>query len=365
MSEKKKRVRGSKKEVKVEESAILIPTGSTLLNLACSDNIKGAYKLGKIVTMPGASQGGKSILQLTMFAEMAIRKEFDDFDFYYDDAEESMEFDTPKLFKSIIGRIKAPKCDKDDNPVCSNTIQDFESNILMSIENATKTGKSFVYSLDSLDSLTSSEEIQREFKNAIKVAKSDDHLKEIKKSFELEKVRALSKILRMSNQMLKDVNSTLIIVQQERANVGGLPGTSWKPAGGKSPKHYSGHQIFLNSVKMLKDPNTKLHIGNTIKASVKKNRSTGKQRIVEFDVYLDYGIDDIGSMINWLIQVDHWKKKTKSTKYDAKELEIEGTKKELISLIEENNLENKLRRTVGKKWKEREESILLNRKSKY
>lgn len=363
MSEKKKRVRGSKKEVKVEEPTILIPTGSTLLNLACSDNIKGAYKLGKIITMPGASQGGKSILQLTMFAEMAIRKEFDDFDFYYDDAEEALEFDIPKLFKSIVGRIKAPKYDKCDNSIYSNTIQDFESNILMSIENATKTGKSFVYSLDSLDSLTSSEEIQREFKNAIASAKSDDHAKEIKKSFELEKVRALSKILRMSKQMLKDVNSNLIIVQQERANIGGGFGSTWKPAGGFAPKHYSSHQIITKRIKTHKDKN--LHIGSRLQASVKKNRSTGKERIVEFDCFQDYGIDDLGSIVDYLIKEDHWKKKPQSTKYDAKELEIEGTKKELIYLIEENNLENKLRRTVGKKWKEREESVKLNRKNKY
>lgn len=294
---------------------------------------------------------------------MAIRSEFDEFDFYYDDAEEALEFDIPKLFKSAIGRIKAPKYSKSKEPIYSNTIQDFESSILMKIENATKVGRSFIYSLDSLDSLTSSEEMEREFKNAIKVAKSDEQVKELKKSFELEKVRALSKILRVTKQMLKDVNSTLIIVQQERANIGGGFGSSWKPAGGLAPKHYSSHQIFLKSIKTHTDKD--LYIGNRIRATVKKNRSTGKQRVVEFDVFQDYGIDDIGSCLEYLIKEKYWNKKPKSTKYDASELEYEGTRKDIITFIEENDLENRLRRIVGKVWKEKEESIKLNRKKKY
>ena len=72
------------REDRVESKRIvadnLFPTGSTLLNLACSDHIEGGPELGTIVTMPGSSSSGKTLLLLTGFADAISRSRFDSYD---------------------------------------------------------------------------------------------------------------------------------------------------------------------------------------------------------------------------------------------------------------------------------------------
>jgi hypothetical protein len=120
----------TKREPRKIETDILIPSGSTLLNCACSDNPFGAYPLGKIVTIPGGSVSGKTILCLTTFAEANLIKTLDDYDFIYDDIEEALEFDMTYLFgESVAGRILAPAYDGKE-PMYSDTSTLIPSKIL-------------------------------------------------------------------------------------------------------------------------------------------------------------------------------------------------------------------------------------------
>ena len=66
---------------------ILIPTGSVLLNLACSNSKRGGFGAGKMVNLIGDSSSGKTLLALSMFAEVAKLKQFKDYHFVYDDVE--------------------------------------------------------------------------------------------------------------------------------------------------------------------------------------------------------------------------------------------------------------------------------------
>ena len=52
----------------------LLPTGSTLLNLACADSPFGGYSMGSIVNLVSDSDVGKSILAMTTIADIAARK---------------------------------------------------------------------------------------------------------------------------------------------------------------------------------------------------------------------------------------------------------------------------------------------------
>ena len=92
----KESANGSPAHRKIDE--LLIPTGSTMLNCCCSDNPFGGFQLGKIVTIPGPSASGKSIIAMSMFASMAHNPLFDGYDLIYDDIEEALEFDTTYLF---------------------------------------------------------------------------------------------------------------------------------------------------------------------------------------------------------------------------------------------------------------------------
>ena len=81
---------------KIEVSSVdpdwLIPTGSTLLNCACSDLHTGGYGIGKITNLIGDSSSGKSLLALTSFAEVAMYTRYDDYRLIYDDVEAALEF---------------------------------------------------------------------------------------------------------------------------------------------------------------------------------------------------------------------------------------------------------------------------------
>ena len=80
---------------------LLIPSGSIMLNLACSDRWDGAWKPGRIVNIIGDSSSGKTLLALSMFGEMGLREKFDEYRFIYDDAEHALDFDLEGAGKTV------------------------------------------------------------------------------------------------------------------------------------------------------------------------------------------------------------------------------------------------------------------------
>jgi RecA/RadA recombinase len=355
----------TKREPRKIETDILIPSGSTLLNCACSDNPFGAYPLGKIVTIPGGSVSGKTILCLTTFAEANLIKTLDDYDFIYDDIEEALEFDMTYLFgESVAGRILAPAYDGKE-PMYSDTIQDLEGTIMRRCKG--KNPKPFIYILDSLDALTSDEELEREYKNALAKAKSAEHAADIA-NYGTEKARIIGRVLRMIKKELKLSLSTLLIVQQERQKIGATFGKQYTTSGGKAPFYYSTHQVRLNRIATLKSKDRK--IGSNVKAEVAKNKLTGKEREVGFNIYYDYGIDDVSSCVDFLCK-EHWKHpkekgKEKTGSWIAEELGVTGAKATIIDHIEEEGLEGEMKKVVGIAWNKIESSLRLNhRKRKF
>ena len=117
-------------EVEGVDTDRLIPTGVTLLNLACSGTAYGGLGMGKINTIPGGSSSGKTFLGLNILAAIANDPKFDEYKIIYDDAEHALEINIPKLFgKKLSNRIISPKVTKDGDQINSETIQEFKNNI--------------------------------------------------------------------------------------------------------------------------------------------------------------------------------------------------------------------------------------------
>jgi hypothetical protein len=94
-----------------------------------------------------------------------------------------------------------------------------------------------------------------------------------------------------------------------------------------------------------------------------KNSITGKLRDVEFNIYYDMGIDDTGSMVDFLITEGHWKS---GAWIDAPDLELrENGRSALVKRIESEYLEPRLKAIVQEVWNGIEESLKLNRKPRY
>lgn len=333
---------------KVYTEKDLIPTSSTLLNLACSDTIYGGFGIGKLSNVIGDSSAGKTFLMLSSLAEMVYNDLFKEYELFFDDAEHALEFDFSQLFG--IKFLKRVRMDKQ-----SNTAQHFFAHILDRINK----NKPFIWVLDSFDAIESDEGTERA-KDLV-----DQQLNGKTKeagSYKTEKARLASEMFRTICSGLAETKSSLIIISQTRENIGF--GAQFKPkvrSGGKALEFFSSHEMWL-AVKG-REKSKKREIGVTSEIKVTKNKLTGKRRTIEVPIYYDYGIDDIGSMINFMITEGNWKKKGQII--ETREFGIEATQKKLIKQIEEDELESKLKDIVSQTWLEIEESLRLNRKSRF
>lgn len=348
--------KGRKKGGEKSSPLLLVPTGATMLNLACADNVDGGWGVGKIVNLIGDSSSGKTMLAFTMFADMARMKKFDDYRFIYDDVEQALEFNVDNLFgKKVASRIEAPAYDEDGQAVHSDLVQDF----FAYIQKAINKGKPFIYVLDSFDALTSKEEVKK-VDETLKA-----HLRGTKTegSYNVDKPKAASQILRSVKSKIKDTGSLIIVISQTRDNIG-FGFEKKTRSGGKALKFYSSHEIWLAMVGQIMSK--KRVIGNNVNAKITKNKITGKRRVVSFPIYYDYGVDSIASEIDFLIEEGYWRGKgEKVKKIKVPEFNFEGSRRALIKKIEEEGLEQRLREITGKAWMEIEESLKLKRKAKY
>jgi RecA/RadA recombinase len=233
----------------------------------------------------------------------------------------------------------------------SDTIQDWYRNVFSVI----REGRPFIYVLDSFDSLTSEEEVDRANKD-VKGKGNETG------SYKTEKPKLASEILRVTASQIRKMEAFILIVSQTRDNIGF--GAMFQPkvrSGGKALKFYSSHEIWLAMDKQEKKKGRV--IGNKVMAKVTKNKLTGKRRTANFPIYYDYGVDDLTSMINFLVEEGYWKKN--GNKIVAHDFNIEGLKPTLIKSIEQNKMEEDLRSLVGSLWNDIEDSLRLERKGRF
>ncbi len=333
----------------------LVPSGSTLLNCAMTDNPFGGYRKGTVTNLIGDSSSGKTIAALTSFASMNYFG-ITNYKLIHDDVEQGRGFNISEMFgEAIAEKLDAPGYDKDGEPIQSDTIEDFE----MFLDNHIKEGTPFFYVLDSFDSLDC-EADQKKAEEQIKDRKKGN---EVTGSYGAAKARKSSELLRRIKMKLKNTNSILIIISQIRDNMNaGVFESKKTRSGGRALKHYSWQEIWLNLGK--KHKSKELEIGVQTIAKLGKNRETGKRRQAEFPIFYDLGIDDVTANVEFLVKNEYFKK-SKQTLY-IPEFEFEGTKQKLVEFVEKNDKEIDLAKMVGDCWNQIEDSVKLhNRKKRF
>jgi len=336
----------SKKKIKKAEpvdSRILIPSGSTMLDLCCSDTPFGAYVPGTLVNPVGDKSAGKTMGYHSMLAEMCRWKRFKDYHLIHRDIEHAVQWDIAQLFGDKLAK-------RIDMKSKVRTIEDMKKDLRALI----KEGRPFVYGLDAYDAVGSKEGD----------AKKDDDESGYANA---KKTKELGFILQESLDGIVNTGSLLVIISQVRQNMDPAPFTpKFKRNGGQALGHYVSHEPWIfKGKKLYREVNKrKRQIGVMAMPRVEKNRLTGKVRSCEFPIYYDYGIDDLGSCVSFMIKEGFWKKK--DGKIRAKELRVSGANVgALVAKIEEKNLEKELKTAVGRAWLEIEESMKLNRKKKF
>lgn len=346
---KKKKERGLR-------SRDLLHTGSTLLNLACTDKPEGGFTKGRYFFIVGDSSSGKTFLGLTCLAEAAKNPHFNQYRFVYDNAEDGALMDIERFFgKEVTARLEPPAMEG-GLPVFSSTIEEFYYHV----DDALESDRPCIYILDSMDALSSEDEGSK-----FQVQKTAHRKgKEAAGSYGDGKAKKNAAGLRQLLPRLRETGSILIVLNQTRDNLG-FGFEKKTRSGGHALRFYATLEIWLSVVEKLTKTvkGKKRQLGIISRVKIKKNRVTGKERSVQVCIYHSYGIDDIGSCIDYLIEEKHWKSQGGTIK--APEFDFSGTREQLVKLIEDENSEVDLRRIAGRVWNEIEDACGLSRKRRY
>jgi len=344
----------------------LLGTGSTLLNLAISGKPDGGIPAGKYVFFVGDSASGKTFLALTVFAESQLNEKFKDYRLIFDNAEDGALMDIERFFGAkVADKLKPPAHDEEGDPVYSTTIEEFYFNLDDALNRADKDGKPFIYVLDSMDALSSEYEGKKFDEKKTAVRKN----KEAKGDYGDGKAKVNSRYIRRAAARIRETGSILIVICQTRDNIdAGMFEPQQTRSGGRALKFYAAVEIWTSIAGKLKKTvhGKDRQIGITAKLDVKKNRITGKEWSVKVPVHWSSGIDDVGSMLDFLLEEKQWPKNKDGVIDGEGDFKgCKGYRENVIQFIEENDLEGDVRELVADVWAAVEKACAVERKQRY
>jgi len=313
----------------------LIPTGSTLLNLALSDDPYGGYPLGSMVNLVGDRDSGKTFLAWNMMAEVVRARDFDKYTLVYDDVEGKLRIPLARLFGQSIGRVDR------DNP--SDTMEE----VYRKVNGMLKKKERFIYVMDSMDALTDKDEKAKE---------------DLERNYPA-KPRLFSQFMRKVCGELTKQESFFLVVSQVRDAIGVMFGDKHNRSGGRALGHYCIMEPWL-AVKG-REKRKEREVGVKVRAKVKKNHLTGKLREVELTILQDYGVDDIGSMIDWLVDEGFWKKAKGASIIDTGGDFPNGARDKIRKYIDDSGKISDLIKITADSWMALEESIKTDLRPRY
>ena len=336
-------------------------TGSTILNLACSGQPNWGFAKGQYHFTVGDSGSGKTFLDLTCLAEANISKRFKEYRFIYDNPENGALMDFERYFgKGVADRIEPPDGTK-EHQKHSATVEEFYYNV----DNAFGKKKPFIYILDSMDALTTDDELKKFGSKKKARAKG----KEETGSYGTSKAKINSSHLRVVyNKLRHEGQSILIMISQTRSNIGF--GSQFNPktrSGGHALTFYAALEIWFSVKKHLKKriKGKERELGIMSRIKVKKNRLTGKERTIEVPIYHSYGIDDLGGIVNFLVNEGHWEGSEEKQTVVAPEFDFGGQQDDLVQWVQKENKEDELKDIATNYWNEIELACQVERKRKY
>lgn len=313
-----------------------ISSGSTNLNLALTNTLDSAYPVGKIVNIVGDKQLGKSLmcLEMIMYSHYVLKKNYD-VRIIYNDVEAAID-------KKNAANIGLPVNDVIWRQ--SPTMEHWYTDLNKEIESSDKYDL-LIYILDSLDGISTEEELEQDMNQ---------------KSYGMSKQKKLSELFRKLTQKINKKNVLLIIVSQIRDNIGVTFGETKRRSGGKALDFYASQIVWLYNKGIEKKGDVAIGIG--VKAKVKKNRIWRPFYETDFNILFEYGIDDIGSMIDFLINNKYYKKDSNGRIFFENKA---FSREDFIQFMLQNNQEEEIKLNVKNIWDKIIEDSKIIRKPKY
>ncbi|MDA3809622.1 MAG: hypothetical protein PF518_04745 [Spirochaetaceae bacterium] len=298
IAELKKGLRSSTKEVKMKKE--FARTGCFLMDVFFGGGDGLGIPYGTMVNMCGLPSSGKSLLGNEMIAaEYHRRKE--KFKHQFEDSEGGNEFDTVEMYGfDIMGNnllLTHPKAKK--FKPAPETVEDFDSRLTIFL-NLLPKDKYGIYFQDSLDAITDAENQKRAEKRAEKYEKGetfDDG------TFGTGGAKFLSQeFFKNQGAKIRQRKAIVCIISQVRDKLGAskYDPNKLRTTGGRSKKHWMGIEVWFKVICDLKNDDSDLANGVYVEAKGVKTRDGRIKRKMNFLFYTDYGIDDVGTSIDYI-----------------------------------------------------------------
>jgi len=256
---------------------VFIPTGCRLLDCV----LGGGWPLSRISNIVGDRSSGKTLLAIE--ATSSFMRKYPKAMPKYREVEAAFD----QSYAASIG-MPVDKIDFGyDRDV--NTVEDFYKDLEEYIKELD--GEPGLYILDSLDALSSEAEMKRDFNEG---------------SYSTEKAKQMGQIFRRIVRELNRTKTHLMIISQERDNIGVTFGKKSTRSGGRALDFFASQCIWLAKIKTNEQTigGIKRPISLDIRAKAEKNKIAIPLRQCDFTIRFNFGIDDLNSSLDFLEEVD-------------------------------------------------------------
>ncbi len=242
----------------------------------------------------------------------------------------------------------------EDGTIPDRTLENLGEYIQREAAQAMKDNSPRFLVVDSLDAVSDKAEMERSLTD---------------NTFGAAKAKLMSEVFR---KFIGDVEASrmhLMVISQIRDNIGVSFGAKSKRSGGKALDFYASQIFWLHHGGQMKKVVRKVTrvIGIDIKAKVKKNKIGIPYRECEFPILFGYGIDDLSSMVTWLMSLADGPDLTTYYEGTAKKI----TDKVIVESIlrrdddEQDEIIEEIKGHAVEQWMELEQLFMPKRKGKY
>lgn len=251
-----------------------IPSGCLTLDLA----LGGGWAEDRICNVVGDKSSGKTLLAIEAAANFGMK--YAKGKIRYREAEAAFDTAYAESLGMPIHRVDFGKS--------LETVEDLFEDLEKVI--AGSRGQPELYIVDSLDALSDRAELARDMDEG---------------TYGAQKAKNLSQMFRRTVRRLGRARVTIMIISQVRSKIGVSFGRGTTRSGGRALDFYASQVLYLNSADLEKKTTRgeTRAVGINVKARCDKNKIALPFRDAAFQIRFGYGVDSIGSALDWLKKI--------------------------------------------------------------